>query len=149
MFTRTLRPDSARYQPQCALPPWSSNALLDVGDPRSLGHLLGRLVAYRDLFEVADSDATHDLLEQVLGEHTTPSPAEIEALTQGLVSVLDRMVGHASLLHSRQPGPQARQTIQRARSLLEERTTTTPTLASLRRLVHTAQAVLDLAGEDP
>ncbi|MEU5425908.1 DUF6302 family protein [Streptomyces olivoreticuli] len=147
MSASTLPPDIGRYQPECALPPWSSTVLPTTGSPVDWPHLRDRLSAYQDLLEVADADATYDLLEEVMGEHAAPGPEQTKALTLSFLTVLGQLVVHDHFLHARHPGRETRQTIERARTLLQEQALAEPTRAGLRRLAHTTLAVLDLAGE--
>ncbi|WP_058041242.1 DUF6415 family natural product biosynthesis protein [Streptomyces roseifaciens] len=100
--------------------------------------------------EIADADATYDLLEQVTGEFAAPSPGQVRELTPQFITLLERLTVNASFLIGRHGHP-ARQAVDRARRLV---TVPAPTgeeeaRGHLRRPAHATSTLLELESTAP
>ncbi|MFI0742777.1 DUF6415 family natural product biosynthesis protein [Streptomyces sp. NPDC021100] len=138
------------FQPQCAMPPWSSDLTFAGADRQLLHGLREDLSQYQRFCEAADAEETFDLLDEILGL-TTPDAVREEALAEELRALLRKLVDQCGFLLARSPGEQTQRAIDRARELarMPLPAPPVPALGHLRRLAWAAAFLLELEESPP
>ncbi|KAB7835523.1 DUF6415 family natural product biosynthesis protein [Streptomyces mobaraensis] len=133
------------FQPQCVMPPWSSDIVFSGANPAVLGRIRESLLQQQRFYEVADAEQTFDLLDEVLGA-TIPDKGRVTALADELAAVLQKLATQADFLLARYPGEEAQRAVERAGELVRTPLPAQPSqaLGHVRRLAGAVAFLLEL-----